>query len=49
MPLLRASLSDLPNGYICLNTAERQSLVSKAHRNSDTGKVKIEKSLILWL
>ncbi|CAG8733594.1 21904_t:CDS:2, partial [Racocetra persica] len=26
MPLLRATLSNLPNGHICLSTAERQSL-----------------------
>ncbi|RHZ47607.1 hypothetical protein Glove_575g27 [Diversispora epigaea] len=43
MPLLRASLSDLPNGYICLSTAERQSLASKACRNGGTGKVKMGK------
>jgi hypothetical protein len=43
MPLLRASLSDLPNGYICLSMAERQSLASKAHRNDRTGKVKMGK------
>ncbi|RHZ59171.1 hypothetical protein Glove_365g129 [Diversispora epigaea] len=43
MPLLRASLSDLPNGYICLSTAERQSLASKARRNDGTGKVKMGK------
>ncbi|CAG8582438.1 9772_t:CDS:2 [Ambispora gerdemannii] len=36
MPLLRASLSDLPNEYICLSTAERQSLASKARRNGGT-------------
>ena len=33
IPLLRASLSGLPNGSICLSTAERQSLASKARRN----------------
>ncbi|CAG8708432.1 12516_t:CDS:2, partial [Ambispora leptoticha] len=33
VPLLRASLGDLPNDYICLSTAERQSLASKARRN----------------
>ncbi|GES80357.1 hypothetical protein GLOIN_2v1776328 [Rhizophagus clarus] len=33
IPLLRTSLSDLPNGTICLSTAERQSLASKARRN----------------
>jgi len=43
MPLLRASLGDLPNGYICLNTAERQSLASKVRRNDGTGKVKMGK------
>jgi len=30
IPLLQASLSGLPNGSICLSTAERQSLASKA-------------------
>ncbi|RHZ69207.1 hypothetical protein Glove_287g55 [Diversispora epigaea] len=43
MPLLRASLGDLPNGYICLSTAERQSLASKVRRNDGTGKVKMGK------
>ncbi|RHZ49064.1 hypothetical protein Glove_534g3 [Diversispora epigaea] len=43
MPLLRASLGDLPNGYICLSTAERQSLASKVRRNDGTGKVKMWK------
>ncbi|CAG8652043.1 10617_t:CDS:2, partial [Paraglomus occultum] len=33
VPLLRASLENLPNGYICLSTAERQSIASKARRN----------------
>ncbi|PKY56765.1 hypothetical protein RhiirA4_428489 [Rhizophagus irregularis] len=33
IPLLRTSLSDLPNGAICLSTAERQSIASKAQRN----------------
>ena len=33
IPLLRTSLSDLPNGAICLSTAERQSIASKARRN----------------
>ena len=33
IPLLRASLSGLPNGSICLSTAERQSLASKTQRN----------------
>ncbi|CAH1766572.1 2778_t:CDS:2 [Entrophospora sp. SA101] len=37
MPLLRASLGDLPNGHICLSSAERQSLASKARRNNGTG------------
>ena len=31
--LLRASVSGLPNGSICLSTAECQSLASKARRN----------------
>ncbi|EXX74337.1 hypothetical protein RirG_052040 [Rhizophagus irregularis DAOM 197198w] len=34
IPLLRASLEDMPNGNICLSTAERQSLASKFRRNS---------------
>ncbi|PKK56783.1 hypothetical protein RhiirC2_871963 [Rhizophagus irregularis] len=34
MPLLRASLEDMPNGKTCLSTAERQSLASKFRRNS---------------
>lgn len=33
MPLLRASLSGLPNGPICLSSAERQSLASKIRKN----------------
>ncbi len=33
IPLLRTSLSDLLNGTICLNTAEHQSIASKARRN----------------
>ncbi|RHZ81552.1 hypothetical protein Glove_118g10 [Diversispora epigaea] len=48
MLLLRASLGDLPNGYIFLSTAERQSLVSKARVNNRTGKEKWAKNLILW-
>ncbi|KAG9301859.1 hypothetical protein G9A89_004538 [Geosiphon pyriformis] len=34
LPLLRSSLGDLHNGSICLSTAERQSLASKAQRNA---------------
>ncbi|RHZ87818.1 hypothetical protein Glove_30g119 [Diversispora epigaea] len=34
MPLLRSSLRDLLNGDICLSTAERQSLASKARQNA---------------
>ena len=34
LPLLRSSLSDLLNGNICLSTAERQSIASKARRNA---------------
>ncbi|CAG8642303.1 2523_t:CDS:2, partial [Paraglomus occultum] len=34
LPLLRSSLGDLLNGNICLSTAERQSLASKARRNA---------------
>ena len=33
IPLLRASLSGLPNSSICLSMAEHQSLASKAWRN----------------
>jgi hypothetical protein len=33
IPLLRATLNDLPNGAICLSTAERQSKASKARIN----------------
>ncbi|CAG8793110.1 10906_t:CDS:2, partial [Gigaspora rosea] len=33
VPLLRTNLENLPNGYVCLSTAERQSLASKARRN----------------
>ncbi|CAJ0900579.1 8467_t:CDS:2 [Entrophospora sp. SA101] len=29
VPLLRAGLGNLPNGYICLSTAERQSLATR--------------------
>ncbi|CAJ0836166.1 14465_t:CDS:2, partial [Entrophospora sp. SA101] len=43
MPLLRASLGDLPNDRICLSTAERQSLASKARRNDGTGRKKMGK------
>ncbi|CAJ0844577.1 10458_t:CDS:2 [Entrophospora sp. SA101] len=41
MPLLRASLGDLPNGHICLSSAERQSLASKARRNNGTDHAEI--------
>ncbi|CAG8813430.1 11180_t:CDS:2, partial [Racocetra persica] len=40
MPLLRATLEDFPDGNLCLSTAERQSLASKAQRNP-----RIEKKL----
>ena len=43
MLLLRASLGDLPNGYIFLSTAERQSLASKARIDNRTGKEKMGK------
>ncbi|CAH1765158.1 12973_t:CDS:2, partial [Entrophospora sp. SA101] len=43
MPLLHASLGDLPNGYICLSSAERQSLASKVRRNDGTDKEKMGK------
>nr|CAG8580862.1 709_t:CDS:2 [Entrophospora candida] len=48
MPLLHASLGDIPNGYICLSSAERQSLASKARRNDGTDKEKMGKNPILW-
>ncbi|CAG8552578.1 3371_t:CDS:2, partial [Scutellospora calospora] len=38
MPLLRATLEDFPDGNLCLSTAERQSLASKARRNPRIGK-----------
>lgn len=34
LPLLRSSLSDLLHGNICLSTAERQSIASKARRSA---------------
>ncbi|CAG8552639.1 14442_t:CDS:2 [Dentiscutata heterogama] len=43
MPLLRATLGDLPNSCICLSTAERQSLASKARRNDGIGEEKMGK------
>ncbi|RGB23294.1 hypothetical protein C1646_774727, partial [Rhizophagus diaphanus] len=33
VPLLRASLGDLPNGTVCLSTAERQSIASKIRKS----------------
>ncbi|PKB96179.1 hypothetical protein RhiirA5_404502 [Rhizophagus irregularis] len=33
VPLLRASLVNLPNGYICTSIAERQSIASKIRKN----------------
>src|SRR5688572_3881294 len=33
VPLLRASLGDLPNGIVCLSTAERQSIASKTRKS----------------
>ncbi|UZO29336.1 uncharacterized protein OCT59_022815 [Rhizophagus irregularis] len=33
VPLLRASLANLPNGYICTSIAERQSIASKIRKN----------------
>ncbi|KAF0558592.1 hypothetical protein F8M41_008514 [Gigaspora margarita] len=41
--LLRASLENLPNGYICLSTAERQSLASKTRRNIGVDQERIGK------
>ncbi|CAB5394365.1 unnamed protein product [Rhizophagus irregularis] len=43
VPLLRATLGDLPSGYICLSTAERQSLASKARKNAGTDKERMGK------
>ncbi|CAG8575266.1 1880_t:CDS:2, partial [Paraglomus brasilianum] len=37
IPLLRASLVDLPIDHICLSTAERQSAASKARRKAEVG------------
>ena len=34
MPLLRSCWGNLLNGDICLSTAERQSIASKARRNA---------------
>ncbi|KAG9296672.1 hypothetical protein G9A89_009931 [Geosiphon pyriformis] len=33
VPLLRAGLDDLPNGSICMSTAERQSIASKVRKS----------------
>ena len=33
VPLLRAGLGDLPNGTVCLSTAERQSIASKTRKS----------------
>ncbi|CAG8461134.1 8587_t:CDS:2, partial [Scutellospora calospora] len=43
MPLLRSSLGNLLNGNICLSTAERQSIASKARRNAGVDKERIGK------
>ncbi|CAH1770131.1 11739_t:CDS:2, partial [Entrophospora sp. SA101] len=43
IPLLQASLGDLPNGGICLSTSEQQSLESKARRNLATNENRIGK------
>ncbi|GES74930.1 hypothetical protein GLOIN_2v1776328 [Rhizophagus clarus] len=43
VPLLRATLEDLPSRYICLSTAERQSLASKARKNAGADKKRMEK------
>ncbi|CAG8817999.1 22345_t:CDS:1, partial [Racocetra persica] len=43
VPLLRAALGGLPNSHICLSTAERQSLASKARRNIGTSKERMGK------
>ncbi|CAG8797122.1 44526_t:CDS:2, partial [Gigaspora margarita] len=44
--LFRASLSGLPNGPICLNSAERQSLASKARKNLYRGRIGKKPDLI---
>ncbi|RHZ69233.1 hypothetical protein Glove_286g22 [Diversispora epigaea] len=47
VPLLRASLEDLPSGAIFLSTAERQSIVSKTRRSSSSNEERsIQKNLI---
>ena len=33
VPLLQAGLDDLPNGSICMSTAERQSIASKVRKS----------------
>jgi len=43
VPLLRATLGDLPSGHICLSTAERQSLASKARKNAGADKERMGK------
>ncbi|RHZ66442.1 hypothetical protein Glove_307g51 [Diversispora epigaea] len=47
VPLLRASLEDLPSGAIFLSTAERQSIASKTRRSSSSNEERsIQKNLI---
>ncbi|CAG8837873.1 40624_t:CDS:2 [Gigaspora margarita] len=43
IPLLRATFGDLPNGTICLSSAERQSFASKVRRNKKNDKTDKEK------
>jgi hypothetical protein len=44
VPLLRASLRGLPNGNICLSTAERQSVASKARRSFEKDEEQVSQS-----
>ncbi|UZN99410.1 uncharacterized protein OCT59_000684 [Rhizophagus irregularis] len=43
VPLLRASLANLPNGYICTSIAERQSIASKIRKNKGIDRERIGK------
>nr|CAG8592339.1 14326_t:CDS:2 [Entrophospora candida] len=43
VPLLRATLGGLPNGSICLSTAERQSVASKTRRSLGANERRIGK------
>ncbi|RIB05617.1 hypothetical protein C2G38_2219192 [Gigaspora rosea] len=49
VPLLRTNLENLPNGYVCLSTAERQSLASKARRNIGVEEERMDDDYVkLW-